>query len=152
RPFGDFALSAGDSIAFHARFSGERIALVELASGRRLTYAEFDNRIAKCAGFLASALGDHYGKRVALLSRNSAAFLALHFACARVGAIFQPLNWRLAGPELRVLIADAAPELFIYQDEFAAAADIAMTGAPLKRVMKIGAGRDELRDAIDAAS
>jgi len=145
-------LSAGDSIAFHARFSGDRLALVELASGRRLSYAEFDTWIAKCARFLIAALGEPFGKRVALLARNSINLLTLHLACARVGAIFQPLNWRLAGPELKALIADAEPELFIYQDEFEAVAKIAMTGAPLKRVMTISGRADELGEAIGEAS
>ncbi len=143
----------GDSIAFHGRFSPERLALVELATGRRLSYAAFDERIAKCAGFLTSTLGDApFGKRVALLSRNSIDLLALHFAASRTGAIFQPLNWRLAGAELKALVADAEPELFIYQEEFDHAAEIATMGAPPKRILKIGADEDELGAAIDAAA
>ena len=144
-------MSVGDSIAFHGRFSADRLACVDLRTGRRLSFAGLDERIAKCAGFLSRTLRSPLGTRVALLARNSVDFLVMHFACARTGVIFQPLNWRLAGHELGALIADAGPELFIYEDEFADAAHQAMKGRALKRVMTIGEKTDELAEAIDAA-
>jgi fatty-acyl-CoA synthase len=144
--------AVGDSIAFHGRFSADRTACVELRTGRHLSFAELDERVAKCAGFLSHALPSPFGTRVALLSRNSIDFLVMHFACARTGVIFQPLNWRLAGRELKGLIADAGPELLIYEEEFAVAARQATEGHELKRVMTISAAKDELRQAIDAAA
>jgi acyl-CoA synthetase (AMP-forming)/AMP-acid ligase II len=39
------------------------------------------------------------GDCVAFLGYNSPEMLALLFSCARLGALFMPLNWRLAAPE-----------------------------------------------------
>jgi fatty-acyl-CoA synthase len=35
--------------------------------------------------------------------------LALLFSCARLGAMFMPLNWRLAAPEHRQMLQDCPP-------------------------------------------
>ena len=56
-------------------------------------------------------LGVGAGDRVAVLAQNHPRTLALLFACARLGAMLAPLNWRLAGPELRWIIEHAAPRL-----------------------------------------
>ena len=43
----------------------------------------------------------------------------VQFACGRLGAIFVPLNWRLANPELLAILADCTPAMLIYDPEFA---------------------------------
>ena len=53
------------------------------------------------------------GDRVALCAKNRAEIVALHVACARIGAIFVPLNWRLAPAEVQALVADCEPRLVI---------------------------------------
>lgn len=106
-------------LARHAREAPGKLACVDLGSGRRLTYAELDAWVDRCAAWLEAMLDDPAGKRVAALARNSVDVLALQLACARVGAIFQPLNWRLPGLELAVLVEDAAPRLLLYDPEFA---------------------------------
>jgi fatty-acyl-CoA synthase len=141
-----------DFIAYHGRFSANRTACVDLKSQKKLTYAEFDQRIERCAGLLEVTLGDAFGVRIALLSRNTIDLLVLYFACIRRGAIFQPLNWRLSGHELKVLIADAGPDLLIYQSEFEDAAKEAMKGHDIHHVLTITPESDAFGDAITAAS
>ncbi|MEM9802390.1 MAG: long-chain-fatty-acid--CoA ligase [Planctomycetota bacterium] len=58
------------------------------------------------------------GDRVALIERNTPAFLAWTFGCAGVGAILVPLNWRLAAPEVAAVLADAEPTLLIAHPSF----------------------------------
>src|SRR3546814_15998647 len=41
------------------------------------------------------------------------------FACRRLGAIFLPLNWRLAVPEITGILKDATPQCLIYAEDFA---------------------------------
>ena len=53
------------------------------------------------------------GDRVALCAKNRAEIVALHVACARIGAIFVPLNWRLAPAEVEALVADCEPRLVV---------------------------------------
>ncbi len=141
---------ARDFVARQARLRPERLALVELATSRRLSYAELDQRIARCAGFLARTLAKP-GARVALLARNTLHHVALFYASARAGAIYQPLNWRLPGAELMLLIDDAEPELLIYQTEFEKEAKIAVGGSRSCRLMRIAPEADEFEAALSAA-
>jgi fatty-acyl-CoA synthase len=98
-----------DWIGHHARFSPGAAAAHDLASGRRFTYAQFDERITRAALWLARAFAVRRGDRVAVLSMNDTDVFELQFACRRLGAIFLPLNWRLAVPELEFICKDAGP-------------------------------------------
>jgi fatty-acyl-CoA synthase len=57
---------------------------------------------------MKTQLGVHRGDRVAVLALNSPDYLALLYACARLGAMLVPLNWRLAVPEQVFILTDAA--------------------------------------------
>ena len=59
-----------DWIAHHARFSPGAEAAHDLASSRRFTYAQFDERVTRAALWLAAAFGVRRGDRVAVLSMN----------------------------------------------------------------------------------
>src|SRR5215813_11541239 len=115
-------IPAEDWIGHHARFAPGSQAAHDLASGRRFTYAQFDERITGAALWLARAFGIKRGDRVAVLSMNDTDVFELQFACRRLGAIFLPLNWRLAVPELEFICKDATPVVMIHGDEFADAA------------------------------
>jgi fatty-acyl-CoA synthase len=80
------------------------------AGNEAIAYAELARRVDLCAAALAAA-GVRRGEVVAWLGLNSAAMLVMLFACARAGAIFMPLNWRLAPPEHRAMLAEAQPRL-----------------------------------------
>lgn len=112
-----------DAVATHAAARPQALACVELADGRRWTYAELDRDVGRCAGLLAERYGLASGARVAFLGRNSVDQLIVQLACARAGLVFQPLNWRLAAAELAVLIEDASPRLLIHAAEFATVAE-----------------------------
>lgn len=104
-----------DSIALHAAQRPDRLAAVDLATGRRWSYRALDEAIGRCSGWLATRrIGT--GDRVAALARNSVDLLILQFAALRRGAIFVPLNWRLVAAELEVLLADCAPSLFVHDE------------------------------------
>ena len=107
-----------DAVAYYARVQPNRLALHDLATGRRFGYGELDARIDRCAAMLEGLLGSPEGERVALLGRNSADLLTVHFACIRIGAIFAPFNWRLAAAEISVLVQDCAPRLLLLDPEF----------------------------------
>jgi fatty-acyl-CoA synthase len=136
-----------DFVAYHARACGQRVACVDLAANRDVTYREMDHLVAKCAGWLGRTLSD--GARVAMLSRNSVDMLIVHFACVRSGMIFQPLNWRLSGTELLALARDATPEILIYTEEFEATAPHECES--VKHVLRIAKDDDQLAAAISAA-
>jgi len=62
---------------------------------QRISYSELWERVTRLAGGLAGA-GVGPGNRVACLTTNHPAFLETYFAASLIGAIFVPLNFRLA--------------------------------------------------------
>lgn len=69
-------------IAFHARRMPDRCALKY--RGEDISYATFDQRIRQVAGWLV-ALGVGPDDVVAVLMKNSTAFLELVFATSHIG-------------------------------------------------------------------
>ncbi len=86
--------------------------------GRDLSYAEVAGKVDRLADGLQNKLNITRGDRVAYLGLNSPEFLLLLFACARIGAILIPLNWRLAGPEHAFVLKDAQPGCLFAEAEF----------------------------------
>jgi long-chain acyl-CoA synthetase len=83
-----------------------------------LTYADVDRRSNRVARALA-ALGVESGSRVAVLDRNSIEHFEVLFACAKLGAAFVPVNWRLAPREVAELLVDAGAQVLFVGEEFA---------------------------------
>jgi fatty-acyl-CoA synthase len=89
--------------------------------GRVTRYGALATETRAAAAMLA-AQGVRRGDRVAFLGANHPAQLVLLFACARLGAMLLPMNWRLAAPELAFILADAEPRLLLATREFLPAA------------------------------
>ncbi|MEQ9642733.1 MAG: long-chain fatty acid--CoA ligase [Alphaproteobacteria bacterium] len=111
-----------DWIKHHARRVPDQTASVDLHSGRHFSYVEMDRRVDQCAGMLAE-LGVGRGDRCAVLLPNTSDFFEVQFACARLGAIFVPLNWRLTVPELTYIVGDAGAKVLIHDADFAETAE-----------------------------
>jgi fatty-acyl-CoA synthase len=139
--------------ARRARMEPGATALVQ--DGRRLTYQELRQRSVALAGALAVE-GVRAGHRVAYLGPNDIATFETLFATAQLGAIFVPLNTRLAPPEIAFMIDDCAPEVLVVDAalEPVAAAALATT-AQVPRVLHLdpshGPGYEEAIAAHDAA-
>jgi len=84
---------------------------------RRYTNAAFNERVNKTAHALIH-LGVSPGDRVGAIMLNSSEFLEVLFACAKLGAVLVPMNFRLAVPELSYMIGDASPRVMIYSVDF----------------------------------
>src|SRR5579863_3353054 len=104
---------APDTLALHARARPQKLACVDLATGRRWTYREFDKAVERAVSALADYFGITEGQRVAVLARNSADLLILQQATMRLGAIFVPLNWRLSPNEQECILRDCSPTLLV---------------------------------------
>ena len=64
---------------------------------------------------VAEGVGD--GERVLWLGQNSFRILELLLACARVGAVLCPANWRQSAAELQFVIEDFTPRIVVWQEE-----------------------------------
>jgi len=118
-----------DWIEHHARFRPDRVALIDDAKGCSVTYRQLHERV----GALAAALRERYGvqrhDRVVLVSKSCNEAFELQFACARLGAVFVPTNWRLSAEELDWIVRDCDPKVVFHDAEFAA-----LVGADRQRV------------------
>jgi len=112
-------LSPIDAVSYHARRHPQALACIDLETGRRWTYARLHEDVDRVAAWVAARMGPASGSRIACVARNSVAMLILHLAAVRAGAVFVPLNWRLAVRELETLLADADAALLFYDPEFA---------------------------------
>ena len=94
-------------------------------------FAKFWRRVARVTAHLQSSWGVRPGDRVAWLGFNHELQLVTLVACARLGAVFLPLNFRLAMPELQQVMQDAQPRLLVHDRHHADAAH-ALQGADLQ--------------------
>lgn len=88
-------VNVADSLTRSAAAGPDRLAVVD--GDRSWTYAAFDAWVSRLARGLTDR-GYARGDALALASGNSAEFLAVYYACARIGLVCVPINlgWRAA--------------------------------------------------------
>ena len=101
----------------NAAFTPDKAAMV--FEEQTLSYAAFHARIQSTACALKREFGVSRGDRVAILSLNRPDYLVLLYACARLGAMLVPLNWRLAVAEQLFILSDAAVKVLLLERAFA---------------------------------
>jgi fatty-acyl-CoA synthase len=116
----------GDVLRRSAARHRDKTAIID--GSATFTFAEFDALVDRVAAGLAGH-GVQPGDRVALLSRNSAAFAALAWGAARLGAILVPINFMLGAEEIAFILGDAEATVFAIQAEFREQADKALESA-----------------------
>ncbi|MBI2235425.1 MAG: AMP-binding protein [Magnetospirillum sp.] len=114
-------MNAADWIDRWAAFQADKVAV--RCDDEAWSYSDLAARIRRIAHVLDQALGIRHGDRVAWLGLNHPESLALMFACARLGALFMPINWRLTAAEHEQLVADAQPSVILAEPDFATAID-----------------------------
>ncbi|MDP3600559.1 MAG: AMP-binding protein [Bosea sp. (in: a-proteobacteria)] len=103
-------------IDFHASRTPERLAIV--FNEARITYATLASRVATTAGWLKEhGIGE--GDVVAVLMKNSAAFVEIAIAVGHIGAVFLPINFRLSADEVGYIVENAGAKLLIADEELA---------------------------------
>jgi fatty-acyl-CoA synthase len=130
-------MNLSDLIARNAAFTPDKTAI--RFAGRELTYAAFADRIAETARALKSRLGVGRGDRVAILAANHPDYLVLLYACARLGALLVPMNWRLAVPEQVFILTDASVKVLVVESDFAAVLAPLQDATPDLRVIGLDA-------------
>ncbi|MQA84290.1 MAG: long-chain-fatty-acid--CoA ligase [Streptosporangiales bacterium] len=128
--------------------------------GRPRTYAELCEGVRSlAAGLLRGGL--RAGDVVGVLAFNSDAFIELMYAVSYVGAIFMPINYRLAPEEVRYLLEHSGARAFVSEDELMRLAVPACGGMPDLRRLSLDDSLDrgegwthleELRDGGERPS
>ncbi|MBU6268527.1 MAG: AMP-binding protein [Sphingomonadales bacterium] len=111
------------AIRYHATRTPDRVAV--RFEGESVTYAALWQRCVAVAGMLRGR-DIEPGDRVALLMKNSAAFIEVTLAISHIGAVAVPINFRLSPAEVDHILRDSGAALLLADDELADwAADVA---------------------------
>jgi len=102
-------------IADTAASNPDKTALIY--NQQSVSYTQFSKQISDKASNLIKA-GVSHGDRIAWYGLNHPDVFTLLFACAKIGAILVPLNWRLAEPEVAAIVANCTPVLLFYDNHF----------------------------------
>ncbi|MFE5592465.1 long-chain fatty acid--CoA ligase [Streptomyces sp. NPDC056549] len=119
------------------RRSPRRTAL--LHEGRAVDYAELHDRCTRLAHVLRGA-GVARGDRVAYLGPNHPAYLETLFAAGLLGAVFVPLNTRLAVPELLHQLTDSGSGVLVHAGQPAERVSELVAGASVATVLAVRGG------------
>jgi acyl-CoA synthetase (AMP-forming)/AMP-acid ligase II len=117
-----------------------------IAGAVRLSYGELHVRVQAAAGLLATR-GIGAGDVVALLMKNSGAFVELALAVSHVGAVLLPVNFRLAAPEIAYILTHAGARLLFVDEDLVASAP-----GTVEQVVVTSAARDDARRLSGSAA
>jgi len=85
---------------------------------RSFTYSQIGERVAALARFF-QVQGIEPDDRISVLEVNSHAYLETYYAAAGVGAILNPLNYRLAPKEIAYILRDSGSRWLLANTQFA---------------------------------
>ncbi|MFL7868456.1 MAG: long-chain fatty acid--CoA ligase [Anaerolineales bacterium] len=135
-------MDASNLLSKRAHLTPDREALLELESGRRFTYSDLDLRANKAAKILLS-LGVAEGDCFSILAHNCIAFIDLFYAAGKIGAVFAPLNWRLAANELVYIVNDCRPKVIFCDADFAETLAEMQSEIELDNIISLGSASIE---------
>ncbi|MGZ4718548.1 MAG: AMP-binding protein, partial [Acidimicrobiales bacterium] len=104
---------------------------------QQLTYRELDERSSRVAQALRAA-GVGPGDHVAYLDKNSPEQIELFYGAAKLNAVPTPVNFRLAPPEVAVIVSDAEAKVFAVGEEFVPVVEKIVGELPDTTVVVIG--------------
>ncbi len=107
----------GELVSERARVTPDKIALVLVTSGQRITYRQLDQRVELAAATMRG-LGLTPGDRVAILAHNCVEFIELFFGAFRAGIIAVPLSTRATAHELKQILNDCGAQVLFRGPEF----------------------------------
>jgi fatty-acyl-CoA synthase len=139
-------MDASNLLSKRSHLTPDREALLELETGRRFTYAELDQRANRAANLLLS-LGVAKGDRFSILAHNNITFIDLFYAAGKIGAVFAPLNWRLASNELVYIVNDCQPKVIFCDADFAGTLAEMRSEIELDAVISLGDA--QIKESID---
>jgi len=110
-----------------------------LFEGKAFSYQLINDRVNRLANGLG-ALGLKKGDRAGILEVNCHQYIETYFACAKLGVLFVPLNFRARSEELLYMINNAEVDLMFVGEKYLPMAEELKSRAPsVKRWIHLGA-------------
>jgi len=107
-----------DWVSKWAKYTPKRMFLREHNRDIQWNYFDFNNRTNALSSYLVDQYKIKKGDRIGIYSKNKSEHVVLFLACIKIGVLLVPLNFRLMPRELDLLINNAEPKLFFYDEEF----------------------------------
>jgi acyl-CoA synthetase (AMP-forming)/AMP-acid ligase II len=139
-PLADFVLAS-------AAAYGPRVALVEAATGRSITYAELPVLVYRAAAGLAG-LGIAKGDVCAIFAANTLEYLIAVLAVARLGAVVTTASPLYTSSDLKKQLEDSAARLLFTSTALAPTWREAIGGTAVEHVITFDAPAAEQRDVL----
>ncbi|MDQ0200550.1 fatty acid--CoA ligase [Neobacillus ginsengisoli] len=89
-------------------------AIYDMRKNIRLTYKEWSEQVNQLAHVLLKE-GVKKGDRVSTFLFNTEELATAFFACAKIGAVFNPINFRLTAEEVAYILSDASPKIVLFE-------------------------------------
>jgi 2-furoate---CoA ligase len=96
----------------------------------RWTYRRLAQEVEAAASFLASQ-GVGQGDHVVVLLKNRRENVVVYWACQHLGAIYTPINYRMAAGEIAYCLADAEAKLVVAEEALRGVVEQALADSPL---------------------
>ena len=84
----------------------------------KLTYTDFLKKINLFVNYFSFTLKIKKGERIAVLIYNRTEFLLIFYACAKLGIILVPINWRLTSYEIIHIVKDVDTKYLFSDSDF----------------------------------
>jgi long-chain acyl-CoA synthetase len=106
-------ISLYDILRRNAFVFGSRPVMTQ--GGPARTYSEFLESVDALAAGLHEQ-GIARGDRICILAQNHPQYLVLYGACAKLGIVAYPINWRLTGQEIARVVDRAQPKMLVIDE------------------------------------
>ncbi|UCD77182.1 MAG: long-chain fatty acid--CoA ligase [Desulfobacterales bacterium] len=97
----------------------------------RRTYKALNDRANRLANAM-TALGIGHGDRVSILAFNEPEYYDMYFGLGKIGSTLVPINYRLAGPEIKYILSDCASKALVFGPEYTEVVDSIRRDIPAK--------------------
>ncbi|PPR17250.1 MAG: Long-chain-fatty-acid--CoA ligase [Alphaproteobacteria bacterium MarineAlpha9_Bin3] len=88
------------------------------SKNNEISYHSFLQNIDQFVDYLFYTLHLRKGDRIAILVYNRIEFISLFYACAKLGIILVPINWRLTSSEITHIIKDVGTKYLFSDKDF----------------------------------
>ena len=95
----------------------DKLAVIDASRKTSCTYGELNTRVNRLANALTTS-GVRKGDRVAIVQHNCLEYIETFFAAMKIGAVFTPLDFRVAPEELQYLLNDAEANTLIIGENY----------------------------------
>ena len=106
-------MNVGLSLLYAAERTPHTDAVID--GDTRVSYRNLQTVATSLAAGLA-ALGVDRGDRVAVVLKNRRETVEVYWACQWLGAVFVPLSWRVAAPDVAYCVADSGAMVVVFEE------------------------------------